>query len=419
MKKQKQHHQQSHAHHYVPQWYQKRFLPNGVTTLNYLDLKPETLESAGGVKYQTRALRRFLVPAKCFYRTDLYTLRFGTQTSDQMERFFFGAIDNRGRGAVEHFADYKGLEAGMATGAPDSFNDLVRYMGAQRFRTPRGLDDIRQKATYVRKSPNAVLTALGSSFEAFATMWTEGVWEIVRATQTRTKFLLTDDPVTFYNKVVFTSEWNYPNDVSLMGVGTRTIFPLGLDSCLILTHLEFARKPTTIFPAAPRSNARFYDHTLKHLGDIQYGRELGEDEVLRINYILKKRATRYIAAAEEEWLYPENQVSTTDWKLLDDDWFLFPNLWRVSFTTGIMMGSNNGRSFAMDEYGRKPGQPGYQNKRQREEEWVKFEAAKREWAKKRIGKSRACNDRIGGRDVADELIDECLVEEGVLPAAKV
>lgn len=412
-KKQQKQPQQSHAHHYVAQWYQKRFLPNGATTFNYLDLTPQVLESATGFKYQPRALRRFLVPAKCFYRDDLYTFRFGMQTSDRMERFFFGAIDNSGRRAVEHFAEYKGLMAGMAAGTPDAARDLVRYMGAQRFRTPRGLDFIRKQATFVRKSQNAVLTALASSFEAFATMWTEGIWEIVRATQTATKFLLTDGPVTFYNRIVFPSEWDYPNDVSLTGVGTRTIFPLGLDSCLILTHLEFARKPSTIFPAALRSNARFYDYTLKHLGDIQYGRELEEDEVLRINYILKKRATRYIAAADEEWLYPERHVSTTDWKLLDDGWFLLPNLWRVSFTTGIMMG-NDTSSFAMDEYGYKPWQRSYDDEKRRAEEWQKFEAAKCDWAKKRAGKSRSRHDRMGGLDIEDKLIDEYLAEEGIL-----
>ena len=203
-------------------------------------------------------------------------------------------------------------------------------------------------------------------------MWTEGVWEIVRATKTPTKFLLTDDPVTFYNKVVFDSEWIYPNDVSLKAIGTRTLFPLGLDSCLIITHLELARKPDPVFPAVSRSNARFYDQTMKHLGEIQFGRELEEDEVLRINYILKKRATRYIAAAEEGWLYPERRVSTTDWKLLDGDWFLLPNLWRIGFTTGIMAGGGKSRPFAMDEYGRKPWQHDYQNRRQRQEEWEKL-----------------------------------------------
>ncbi len=40
---------------------------------------------------------------------------------------------------------------------------------------------------------------------------------------------------------------------------------------------------------------------MKYFLDIQFGRELEEDEVLRINYILKRLSSRYIAAAEEEW----------------------------------------------------------------------------------------------------------------------
>jgi len=96
---------------------------------------------------------------------------------------------------------------------------------------------------------------------------------------------------------------------------------------------------------------------MKHLGDIQYGRELEEDEVLRINYILKKRATRYVAAVDREWLYPERHVSTTEWRALDDDWFLLPHLWKVGFTTGIFAGgAKGGATFAADEYGRHPWQ---------------------------------------------------------------
>jgi len=58
-------------------------------------------------------------------------------------------------------------------------------------------------------------------------------------------------------------------------------------------------------PTEFRENSRYYDQTMKHVGDIQYGRELEEDEVLRINHILKQRATRYIAAVDRDWLYPE------------------------------------------------------------------------------------------------------------------
>jgi hypothetical protein len=159
---------------------------------------------------------------------------------------------------------------------------------------------------------------------------------------------------------------------------------------------------------------------MKHLGDIQFGRELEEDEVLRVNYILKRRAVRYIAAAEEEWLYPERFVSTTEWAKLDEDWFLFPHLWKVPFHREIVVGYRDGTAAAWDEYGRRPWQRGFKDDRQRDREWGTCELAKRVWARKRAGKSRASVDeRMGGgvRGVPDRLMDEYLREEGLLPTS--
>ena len=51
---------------------------------------------------------------------------------------------------------------------------------------------------------------------------------------------------------------------------------------------------------------------------IQTERQLSEDEVLQINFVTKKRAYRYIAAADREWLYPEKRVSTLHWQKLGD-----------------------------------------------------------------------------------------------------
>ena len=325
-------------------------------------------------------------------------------------------VDQLGMKAVTEMAEFAGI--GTLSG-PDAFRNLPPYMGAQRFRTPRGLDEIRKIFTredltpfaevYVstrrftlpaefyrmRKmqsqlahdDPNQVLSVLMSVFQAYSTMWTEGVWEIVHARQSKTKFIVSDNPVTLYCKSMFPSDWLYPNDCNLKQIGTRTLFPLALDSCLILTHLQLARNPKAT-PTMHRENARYYDQTVKHLGEIQFGRELEEDEVVRINYILKKRATRYIAAAEKEGQYPERHVSTTDWRLLDDDWFLLPNLWKISFTSEIVMGGD-GWAWAMDEYGRHPGDPQFKNKQQHETDWVRHEVSKRQWAKKRVGKSAA------------------------------
>jgi hypothetical protein len=43
-----------------------------------------------------------------------------------------------------------------------------------------------------------------------------------------------------------------------------------------------------------------------------------------INMITKRRAHRYIAAADKEWLYPEWHVSTDHCKKLGDGYFLRP-----------------------------------------------------------------------------------------------
>jgi hypothetical protein len=238
-----------------------------------------------------------------------------------VERFFFGEIDSRGQEAVALVGGYDGDLAKGGKAVMDAFQNLVPYMGAQRFRTPRALDLI--KKTVGSGDHNATLELMAHLFQIHTTVWTEGIWEIVRARKSRTKFIVTDDPVTFYNRSMFPSTWVYPDDANYKEIGTRVIFPLGLDSCFVITHLQLARNPRAT-PTEFRLNPRSYDQAMKALLDIQYGRELEEDEVLRINYILKKRASRYIAAAEEEWLYPEPRASTTDWPKLDNDWFLAP-----------------------------------------------------------------------------------------------
>jgi hypothetical protein len=63
----------THRNHFVPQWYQRRFLPAGATRFFYLDLKP-AIVSSGGKKYQRRALLRW-GPPRCFCVDDLYTMK--------------------------------------------------------------------------------------------------------------------------------------------------------------------------------------------------------------------------------------------------------------------------------------------------------------------------------------------------------
>jgi hypothetical protein len=94
--------------------------------------------------------------------------------------------------------------------------------------------------------------------------------------------------------------------------------------------------------------------------------------------------------------------------------FLLPNLWNVSFTSEIVMGGD-GWTWAMDEYGRHPGDPQFKNKKQHEIDWVLHEISKREWAKKRVGKSVAQADEFRHGKVGDALMRKYLQEEGLLP----
>lgn len=398
--------QQSHDHHYVPQWYQRRFMKDGQSTYHYLDLRPDAV----GHKNIKRKNLLAWGPKRCFYKEDLYTVKLGGWSNDEIETKFFGEIDSRGRDAVKTFADYKGY----CNELHDVYPALLQYMDAQRFRTPKGLDWL---ALMSRGDKNLRLLFLQRVYGFHGTMWMEGVWEVVRADNSQTKFIVSDEPVTFFNRTSFPNEIIYPRDTVLEQVGTRTVFPLSMNACLIISHVQFTRNPWAK-PSELRVNARKFSYTIRHMLDNQFDRQLDEDEVLRINYILKRRATRYIAAAEKDWLYPEDHLSNKEWAKLDDDWFLLPNLYKIPFTSGIRVGWEDGRKFAMDEYGNRPGNPHFEDKKRHDMEWISCQSAKREWAKKRRGKSIARVDEFRHNEVYDKIMEDHLAEmDGVATAS--
>lgn len=369
----------SHIHHYVPEWYQKRFLSPGSERLHLLNLKPDRVSLENGCSFTHSAYRQ-APPSRSFYIDDLYMLRFGRSVTDALERTFFGKVDKRGAVAVEAFSKITGFDDGFAS----SQGQIPFYMGAQRFRTPRGLDWLKSKTG--SSHHNRTLAVMSHSFQQHTTMWAEGIWELVRATQSRTKFIISDEPVTFYNRRLPPSLTTYPGTEELAQVGTRTLFPLSPEVCLVITHLQFTRHPDQN-PVASRINARNYDQVTMYAGNVQYGRELTEDEVVRVNLILKAKATRYIAAGRKEWLYPEVALKQTGWATLDRDWFLMPNLWKVGFHTQTLVGYRDGSAWAADEYGRHPGHQKYNDndRARRDREHTTRELAKRKWAKLRQG----------------------------------
>jgi hypothetical protein len=104
-----------------------------------------------------------------------------------------------------------------------------------------------------------------------------------------------------------------------------------------------------------RPSPDFFCGAMFNFLEIQARRMLSEQEVRQINYIIKRRAYRYIAAGREEWLYPEDHVNTL-WRSLGDSHLLMPDPRSLHPGAEIVMGYGDGSTEAMDTSGRRPGQ---------------------------------------------------------------
>jgi hypothetical protein len=131
---------------------------------------------------------------------------------------------------------------------------------------------------------------------------------------------------------------------------------------------------------------------------IQIGRELSEVEVNQINFIIKKRAYRYIAAAEEEWLYPERHIPSEHWRKLDDRYLVMPDPRSVTVSEEIIVGYDHRPADIFDSYGRRPGPSGFRNKTQGERERQTHLAFQGEFARMFGPKRRGISHDFGGRE---------------------
>jgi hypothetical protein len=341
--------------HYVPVWYQKRFITPGAkdNELFYLDLKPGTFTDPRGVKHPRRAVRR-LGPKHCFYENDLYTTNFLSMDSTEIERLFFGSIDLNGCDGVARFTEFQ-----HQIGVPhEAFQNLLMYMSTQKLRTPKGLNWLRERVK--SNDRHEILQRMMKLRQLFCANWTESVWLIANASKSKTKFIVSEHPVTVYNRRCGpSSQWcrGY-NDPDVWLNGTHTIFPLSLDRILILTNLSWVRNPYQS-PVEPRPNPNPFRDAIFSIFDIQTERYLSELEVREINFIIKSRAQRYIAAAKEEWLYPDGHVSKSDWARYGHGYLLMPDPRSVAFKGEMIIGYKDGTATAFDEYGRRPWQPGF------------------------------------------------------------
>jgi len=334
--------QQTRNNHYVPRWYQRGFLAPGQSRLFHLNLDPDRQTLPDGQRVPRTALHQWGTK-NCFVEFDLYTTHFGPIVNDDVEKYLFGAIDDQGARAVRAFA------LGNQSDVHESFQDFFEHMAAQKLRTPKGLDWIR--SCYGALGQVDLMIEMQALRLMHCTMWVEGVREIVSAHDSDVKFILTDHPVTVYNAAVdpTSEQCAYPQDPLVAAVGSQTVFALDANTCLILTHLEYAKEPDQLDLTRQRTNARHLGVGMARTDNFIRDRRLRREEVIAINHLLKSRAKRYIAAADKAWLYPEQEFNGS-WAQIAKVLLPKADLWH--FGGEIYVGYKDGTSGYWDEHGR-------------------------------------------------------------------
>lgn len=327
--------------HYVPIWYQRGFLGTGQSQLCCLDLSPEEKICYDGRIVRMNGVKRRGLKS-CFCEYDLYTTHFGTVVNDEIEKYLFGTIDQKGVKAV------RDLIGGNPSEMHNSFQDFFEYLDAQKLRTPKGLDWI--KLHYPALSQTQLMVEMQGLRSMHCTMWTEGVREIVSAEESDVKFIVTDHPVTVYNAALppTSPECSYPGDPLIELVGSQTVFALDANRCLILTHLEYTNNPGASNLTAPRTNARYCGQSIVRTDAFIRKRKISRDEVIAINYLLKSRARKYLAAAESTWLYPE--LFAGKWQDIAKVLLPRDDLWQ--FGGELYVGFEDGSTHYQDPFGR-------------------------------------------------------------------
>ncbi len=334
---------ETRKNHYVPEWYQKGFVQKKSDFLQYLDLTPPRNRLPDGTVVRIDNPRSWPV-SRCFFEPDLYTTFFGSQINDEIERKLFGKIDDAGSRAIRAFI---GTDLGLWH---KHFNNFFEYVDTQKLRTPKGLQWIKNH--YPQLSQLELMLEFQGIRKINCAIWMEGVREIVSAENSDVKFILSDHPVTSYNCAFPPEhqECNYPSDPYIDLKGTHTIFPLDLNHCLILTNYEYAQNPEFKTAIHRRTNPQNFRQSLVRTDKFIRIRSLDPQAVASINRIIKARARRYVAAAEKDWLYPENVV-TDQWNKLGE--VLLPpksELWQFGGET--IIGYKDGSSRYQDAFGR-------------------------------------------------------------------
>jgi Protein of unknown function (DUF4238)/SEC-C motif len=315
----------------------------GTNGLFYLDLDLHRGRAGSSRPKSSRHLPP-LPPARCFSQQDLYTTVFAGIPNDEIERLLFGRIDNEGAIAV------KALAANDLSALTKRFQEMFDYISAKQLRTPKGLDWL--KGNYQRLDQLELMLELQALRQMNCTTWFECVREVVSASESTIKFIVSDHPVTTFNPGLSldSPELDYPNDPPIDWKGTQTIFPLDANHCLILTNLEYAKDAQLADMTARRTHARAFGDTIARTDNTIVGRKLSDLDVRSINKLIAWRAKRYIGSSNREWL-DQSLAGPPDLTHLAAA--LRPpeeELWHYGGT--VYVGFADGTSKSWDEFGR-------------------------------------------------------------------
>jgi hypothetical protein len=329
--------------HYVPQWYQEGFFEPGRSSLAYVDMTPDRQILADGRVIEQRGEWNDTPTSKAFRQKDLYSTFFGTSFNDEIERRLFGDVDTRGAKAVRAFIGSDKREW------HDHFQDLFEFLDIQKVRTPKGLDWL--KAQYPALTQNELMFEMQGIRMLHCAIWVGGVREIVSAEDSDVKFITSDHPVTIYNHAIPPTDdaCAYPLDPGIALCGSQTLYPMNRDHCLILTNLEYAKDPSS-GPLKKRTFARNYRQSVTKIDSFIRERKLTAQEVAEINFVVKKRARRYVGGGRKEWLYPERTV-TRLWTELRKT-LMPPDFGLFEFGGEVFVKYESGEVYYQDEFGR-------------------------------------------------------------------
>lgn len=75
------------------------------------------------------------------------------------------------------------------------------YMTTQRFRTPKGLAWIKERGKKLGiDNKNHILVLMTELRQIYSAVWMECVWMVADATKSDVKFIVSDHPITIYNR---------------------------------------------------------------------------------------------------------------------------------------------------------------------------------------------------------------------------